>query len=124
MILHLNCTYLLVRNTVAYSILFMLLTIYIILGSKFFKKMLKDVSIPVSYLTFQGIISNKVVRIEKGKDKGPPILTWDDILKLVMYVAMYFIRSTSNLYPIDKGACNSINSEIQTWLPCTIISKL
>ncbi|XP_065916963.1 leucine-rich repeat serine/threonine-protein kinase 1-like isoform X2 [Dysidea avara] len=56
--------------------------LHLSLGSKFFKKMLKDVSIPVSYLTFQGIISNKVVRIEKGKDKGPPILTWDDILKM------------------------------------------
>ena len=29
------------------------------------------------------------------------------------------IRSASN--PMDKGVCNSVNSEIQTWLPCTII---
>ena len=31
------------------------------------------------------------------------------------------VRSASN--PMDKGAYSSINSEIQTWLPCTIISK-
>jgi len=83
MILHLICNYLLVRKC------FSLAIIIFSLGSKSFKKLLKDVTIPVSYLTFQGIISNKVVRFEKGKDKGPPILTWDDIVKLVMYVALY-----------------------------------
>ena len=33
-----------------------------------------------------------------------------------MIIAIYNIRSTSN--PMDKGACNSVNSGIQTWLLC------
>ena len=35
--------------------------------------------------------------------------------------ALYYTRSTSN--PMDKGVCNFVKSEIQTWLPCTIISN-
>ena len=29
--------------------------------------------------------------------------------------------SASN--PVDKGACNFVKNEIQTWLPCTIINN-
>jgi len=35
------------------------------------------------------------------------------------YLCMYFNRSVSN--PMDKGACNFVNSEIQTW-PCTKVT--
>ena len=37
-------------------------------------------------------------------------------------VLMCYTRSASN--PMDKGACNFIKSEIQTWLPCTIMSLI
>ena len=37
----------------------------------------------------------------------------------VPMLQLLHIRSASN--PMDKGVCNSVNSEIQTWLPCTII---
>ena len=51
------------------------------LGSKFFNQQLKDVKVPVKYQTFQGLIFEKVKLINKHKEDGPPILTWQQVLR-------------------------------------------
>jgi len=38
-------------------------------------------TIPVSYLAFQRILTDKVALIKNGKEKGPPIMTWDEIVR-------------------------------------------
>jgi len=38
-------------------------------------------TIPVNYFALQRILKNKVALIKNGKEKGPPIITWNDIVK-------------------------------------------
>ena len=54
--------------------------VYIIVGSKAFSQQLKDMKVPVKYHKFQNLLLQKVTRISKHEDDGPPILTWNQML--------------------------------------------
>ena len=53
------------------------------LGSKVFSQQLKDMKVPVKYYDFQCLLSRKVALINKRQEVGPPILTWQQILRYV-----------------------------------------
>ena len=50
-------------------------------GSKVFSQQLKDMKVPMKFHKLQGLLLKKVTRINRNKEEGPPILTWDEISK-------------------------------------------
>ena len=62
------------------------------LGSKFFSQQLKDMKVPVKYHDFQCLLSSKVALINKHQEDGPPILTWQQILRYVRITRLSYIN--------------------------------
>jgi len=54
-------------------------------GSKKFKQKIMDMKIPVTYFKLQGLVSKKVAHIKNGKEEGPPIQVWEEIVKYVQW---------------------------------------
>ena len=42
---------------------------------------LKNMKVPVKYYDFQSLLLNKAILINQKQEEGPPILTWDQILR-------------------------------------------
>ena len=53
-------------------------------GTKRFERELLYVRIPVKYWNLQSIINAKAAYYRRHKEKGPPILSWDEITKWVI----------------------------------------
>ena len=57
----------------------MLYSLYV--GSKVFNLQLKTLKVPVKYHDFQSMLLKKAILINQKQEEGPPILTWNQILK-------------------------------------------
>ncbi|XP_065917168.1 leucine-rich repeat serine/threonine-protein kinase 1-like isoform X2 [Dysidea avara] len=57
-------------------------TMEISLGTKKFRQKVMDMKIPVTYFKLQGSVSKKAACIKIGKEEGPPIQVWEEIVKL------------------------------------------
>ena len=58
-------------------------------GTKKFRQKVMDMKIPVTYFKLQGSVSKKAACIKIGKEEGPPIQVWEEIVKYVRtYVHM------------------------------------
>jgi len=53
----------------------------LIVGCKKFRQKVTDMKIPVTYFKLQGLISKKATCIKNGKEEGPPILVWEEMVK-------------------------------------------
>ena len=60
-----------------------------LLGSKVFNQKVKYMKVPLKYEKFQKLLSEKVMCIRKQQEKGPPILTWNQMKMYVLYMYIY-----------------------------------
>ena len=61
------------------------------LGSRVFSQQLKDMKVPVKYHDFQCLLSSKITLINKRQEDGPPILTWQQMLRY-MWLTSYICK--------------------------------
>jgi len=72
--------YHLVRIQISYTFS---VSCYVFAGSKKFRQKVMDMKIPITYFKLQGLVSKRVARIKNGKEEGPPIQVWEEIVKYV-----------------------------------------
>ena len=62
-------------------------------GTKRFEQALIYVRIPVKYWELQDRINVEAAYYRRHKEKGPPILSWDEIIKyVIMYIRCMCVR--------------------------------
>jgi len=70
---------------------------YLVSGNKRFEQKLLSVRIPVKYLELQNRIIAEATYYRRHKEKGPPILSWDEIIKCVTIIIKIIILQLCRL---------------------------